>query len=125
MTANMGGVVRIDQIPHASCDRVPRETIGNLHISRVQGVYRCIGDDEWVAVSVGSDAEFAALCHVIGHPEVARDERFADVISRRRHHDEFDAIVGEWTAARSQYDAAHALQASAIAAAPVLKIPHL
>jgi crotonobetainyl-CoA:carnitine CoA-transferase CaiB-like acyl-CoA transferase len=99
--------------------------IGNRHVSRVQGVYECATPDEWVAISVGSDAEFAALCDVIGQPALARDPRFADVVSRRRNHDEFDAIVGAWTKTRSQYEAAHELQRRDVSAAPVLRIQSL
>jgi len=99
--------------------------IGNRHVSRVQGVYPCATPDEWVAISIGSDAEFAALCDVIGHPALARDPRFADVVARRRNHDEFDALVGAWTRARSQYEAARELQRRNVSAAPVLRIQSL
>ena len=101
------------------------ESLGNRHVSRVQGAYECATPDEWVAVSAGSDAEFAALCAVIGRPELARDPRFADVVSRRHHHDELDAIIGTWARARSQDDAAREMQAAGVSAAPVLKIPRL
>ncbi|MBF6599792.1 MAG: CoA transferase [Dehalococcoidia bacterium] len=105
------------------------ESIANRHISRAQGVYACApeGDaaDAWVAVSVGSDDAFAALCRTIGRPELARDERFADVVSRHHHHDALDEIIGAWTAGRTHRDAAAALQAAGVAAAPVLRIPEL
>jgi crotonobetainyl-CoA:carnitine CoA-transferase CaiB-like acyl-CoA transferase len=103
----------------------PAVTLGNRHISRVQGVYECATPDEWVAISAGSDAEFAALCTAIGRSELARDARFADVVARRHHHDELDAIVGGWARGRSQDEAARALQAAGVSAAPVLKIPRL
>ena len=99
--------------------------LGNRHISRVQGVYECATPDEWVAISAGSDAEFAALATTIGRPGLARDPRFADVVSRRHHHDELDVIIAEWTRDRAQDDAARELQAAGISAAPVLKIPRL
>lgn len=101
------------------------ESIGNRHISCVQGVYECASPDEWVAISVGSDAEFAAFCGVIGQPDLARDPRFADVVSRRRNNDVFDAIAAVWAQQRSQSEAAHAMQAAGVPAAPVLNIPHL
>jgi crotonobetainyl-CoA:carnitine CoA-transferase CaiB-like acyl-CoA transferase len=101
------------------------ESLGNRHVSRVQGVYPCAGTDEWVAISAGSDAEFASLCGVIGRPALARDPRFADVVSRHHHHNELDAIIGAWTSPRSQDDAARAMQASGVSAAPVLKIQRL
>ncbi len=100
-------------------------SLGNRHISRVQGVYECATPDEWVAISAGSDAEFAALASTIGHPELARDPRFADVVSRRHHHDELDEMIAEWARTRSQDDAARELQAACVSAAPVLKIPRL
>lgn len=101
------------------------ESPGNRHISRVQGVYECATKDEWVAISVGSDIEFAALCRVVGDAHLIGDARFADVVSRRHHHDELDAIIGAWTATRSQEGAAGELQAAGVSAAPVLKIPAL
>ena len=103
----------------------PTEALGNRHFSRVQGVYACATRDEWVAISVGSDAEFAALSATIGRRELPRDPHFADVVSRRHHHDALDAIIGEWTRLHSQDDAARTLQAAGVSAAPVLKIPRL
>ena len=104
---------------------VQPDAIGNRHVSRVQGVYACQGADAWVAVSVGSDADFVALCGAMGRPELARDRRFADVVSRHHHHDEIDEIVGAWTAQRTQGDAARTLQAAGVPAAPVLRIQEL
>jgi crotonobetainyl-CoA:carnitine CoA-transferase CaiB-like acyl-CoA transferase len=54
-----------------------------------------------------------------------RDKRFADVVSRHHHQDELDAIISEWTAERTQREAARLLQAAGVAAAPVLRIPEL
>jgi crotonobetainyl-CoA:carnitine CoA-transferase CaiB-like acyl-CoA transferase len=105
------------------------QRMGNRHRSRVQGVYPCSGPDGsgevWVAVSVGTDAEFAALCGVIGRPELVRDARYADVVSRRRNHDALDAIIGAWTRERTQDEAARALQEAGVSAAPVLKLQRL
>lgn len=105
------------------------DAIGNRHVSRTQGVHPCAlaegQKDAWVAVSVGSDAEFAALTNAVGQPELVRDPRFADVVSRRHHNDELDEIVAAWTSQRTQLDAAHALQSAGVPAAPVLRIPDL
>ena len=99
---------------------------GNRHSSMApHGVYRCQGEDSWVAIAAGSDAEFAALCGVIDRPELARDDRFADVVSRYRHQNELDEIVSDWTRERSHREAAAALQAAGVAASPVLTIPEL
>jgi len=99
--------------------------IGNRHISRVQGVYECSTPDEWVAISVGRDDEFAALSDVIGQPALVRDDRFADVVSRRRNQDALDDIISAWTKTRSQHEAARELQRRDVSAAPVLRIQSL
>jgi len=120
LVGNIGEFVLGWQMSHEQ-----HESIGNRHISRVQGVYECATTDEWVAISIGSDSEFVGFCGVIGRPDLAGDPRFGDVVSRRRNNDEFDLIVGEWTSTRSQEDAARVLQAAGISAAPILKIPAL
>ena len=75
--------------------------------------------DPWVAVAVGSDAEWAALCAAIGRPELARDPRFADVVSRKRHEAEAEAMLAAWTCTRTRHEAVAALQEAGVTAAPV------
>ena len=111
--------------------RVQR-TLGNRDPARApQGVYRCAGEDNWLALSVGTDEEFAGLCRVISKPELASDARFADSLARYAHQDELDAEISAWTATQDQYEAFHSLQAAGVAASPVLTIaqvyqdPHL
>jgi crotonobetainyl-CoA:carnitine CoA-transferase CaiB-like acyl-CoA transferase len=95
------------------------------------GVYRCAGEDDWLALAVENDAQFAALCGAIGRPELARDPRFADVVSRYRHRDELDAPIGAWSALLLSSEAAALLAAAGVPAAPVvvpgalLDNPHL
>jgi len=45
------------------------------------GVYRCA--DGYVALVAGTDGEFAALCGLLGQPELTREPRFASSASRR------------------------------------------
>src|SRR5690606_35292749 len=47
-----------------------------------QGVYRCDGDDAWVALEVHTAGQWRALCGVIGADDWASDERFEDVATR-------------------------------------------
>jgi crotonobetainyl-CoA:carnitine CoA-transferase CaiB-like acyl-CoA transferase len=106
--------------------------IGNGHpLMAPHGVYPCRGDDAWVALAVGSDAEWRGLCQAIGRPELAADSRFATVSGRRRHQAALDAIVAAWTREREHYQAMHTLQAHGVPAGAVLKAgevladPHL
>jgi len=99
---------------------------GNRHRSMApHGVYRCAGSDSWVAITVENDAQFTALCDAIGRPELARDERYADVVSRYRNQDDLDPIISEWTKESLHRDAAEQLQAAGVPTEPVLTIPEL
>ncbi len=81
-----------------------------------QGVYPCAGQDEWCAVSVETDAQWAALAEVIGQPALARDERLTSVVGRVRHHDEIDAAIAAWTRERPKAEVERQLQDAGVPA---------
>ncbi len=85
-----------------------------------QGVYRCAGTDDWVAISVADDAAFAALCRVLGQPQLAHDPRFSGVLARAEHHDALDALIGAWTRERGNREAQDTLQAAGVTAGAVV-----
>ncbi len=95
------------------------------------GVYRCAGDDRWLALAINTDAEWQALRAEMGDPEWARDAALAGAYGRWRRHDELDAQLNVWTAGQDNIVLAERLQAAGIAATPVLtppealKSPHL
>lgn len=93
---------------------------GNAHPSMApHGVYRCAGEDRWIAIACEDDAQWHALCGAIGRPELARDAAYADVVSRVRQRDALDAIVSAWTSERRAESAADSLQAAGVPASPV------
>jgi crotonobetainyl-CoA:carnitine CoA-transferase CaiB-like acyl-CoA transferase len=81
-----------------------------------QGLYACDGKEQWLALSVRSDAEWSALAELIGAPDLA-DLPLAE---RRARHDELDAKIVRWTRAQDAQAAQDALQAHAIPAARML-----
>ena len=85
-----------------------------------QGAYPAAGDDRWVALSVRSDGEWAALCDLMGRADLAADPRLAAAAGRRAQHDELDAAIAAWTRSRPASETAEALQAAGIAATPTL-----
>ena len=94
---------------------------GNRHpIYAPHGVYRCRGEDEWITIAVTSDDQWQKLCHAMGTPELARDTRFADLISRHRHHDELDGLISGWTGDMEAREVMNHLQSLGIPAASVL-----
>ena len=82
-------------------------------------VYRCHGEDKWVAIAVETDEEWHSLCQVIGHPEWLEDTRFRDRRSRKAHEQELDVLLTAWTRERPQTEIMHRLQNVGVAATPV------
>jgi crotonobetainyl-CoA:carnitine CoA-transferase CaiB-like acyl-CoA transferase len=85
-----------------------------------QGLYRCHGEDQWLAVSVRDDETWRALAGAIGREDLRRDPRLADLAGRQAHHDELDAVISAWAAEQSAFDAFHLLQRAGVAAGPCL-----
>jgi crotonobetainyl-CoA:carnitine CoA-transferase CaiB-like acyl-CoA transferase len=122
---NMVGLIGEYVVGYSMNGRLP-QPMGNRHSSMApHGCYPCAGDDQWVTIAVEDDGQFAALCRIMGRPELAADPRFADVVSRYRNQDELDAIVEEWTRRLTPQAVTEALQAAGIPAAPVLGVPAL
>ncbi|MCH8062681.1 MAG: CoA transferase [Chloroflexi bacterium] len=98
-----------------------REPIGNLDDSHApHNVYRCAGDDKWVAIAVTDCTEWRALCGVIGRPDMASDPVLATADGRRKRRDEIDRAITEWTLRRDHYEAMHTLQQEGVPAGPSL-----
>ena len=83
------------------------------------GIYRCIGDDKWVAIAVGSNEEWRQLCKVTGHDDWLREEKYADLYGRQKSRHELDKLIGEWTRERTAREVTELLQSAGIAAGPV------
>lgn len=97
-------------------------TMGNRHRAAApHGVYPCAGDDEWVAIAVENDAQWAGLCRALGDPAWAHDPRFADAAARWRLQADIDRPLGEWTRRLTKHDAMERLQAAGVPAGAMLK----
>ena len=89
------------------------------------GIYRAAGEDQWVAISVGSQAEWQRFCRAIGRQDLADDERFADEANRHRNAAELDRLIEAWSSTRDADTVARSLQEIDIAAGPVLSVAQL
>ncbi len=61
------------------------------------GAYPCQGDDCWCVISVHSDAEWQALCSIMGNPGWSADEKFSSLAGRKNNEQELDGKIAEWT----------------------------
>ena len=109
-----------DHLLTTSVTGTPPERLGNRSIvDAPQGVYRCGGDDEWLALTVRSDAEWEQLVRLIGAPSL-EDQAYGTVEGRRSAHDRIDREITAWTSKRGKFEAMAALQSRGIPAMAVL-----
>ncbi|MEE8338084.1 MAG: CoA transferase [Dehalococcoidia bacterium] len=97
----------------------PPPRLGNRDPGRApQGIYPSAGEDEWVAISVESDEQWAALRGLLGDPRL--DSPALETLSGRiERHDAIDDAVAAWTRGRTKDEAAELLQRRGVAAGPV------
>ncbi|OAI44422.1 hypothetical protein AYO38_09705, partial [bacterium SCGC AG-212-C10] len=96
--------------------------VGNRHPFAAwapHGIYRCAGDDRWVAIAARGDDQWRTLCGVMGTPSLADDPRFATHEARIANQDALDAAVEAWTSPLDRYDVMTRCQAAGIAAGAV------
>jgi crotonobetainyl-CoA:carnitine CoA-transferase CaiB-like acyl-CoA transferase len=84
-----------------------------------QGAYACAGDEQWVALTVGSDDEWSRLVRVLGAPTWATAPELATGAGRRARHDEVDREIGAWFAGRDRDSTVAELIAAGVHAAAV------
>ena len=83
-----------------------------------QGVFPCLGTDQWVALSVGDDDQWRRLATVLGL--AAHDAaRFATWDSRRANEDEVERMIEEATRLEDSRSLASRLQAVGVPASHV------
>jgi crotonobetainyl-CoA:carnitine CoA-transferase CaiB-like acyl-CoA transferase len=85
-----------------------------------QGVYRCAGTDQWLALSVRDDADWGALRAALGDPPGLRDPAYATPTGPHAAHDTIDVEIESWTRDRDKLDAFHHLQAAGVPAGAVM-----
>jgi crotonobetainyl-CoA:carnitine CoA-transferase CaiB-like acyl-CoA transferase len=98
------------------------EPTGNRHPFGAwapHGIYRCAGQDRWVAIAVQGDTQWRALCTIMGEPAHASDPRFVTHERRLANQDALDASIEAWTSTLDRYDAMRRCQAAEIAAGAV------
>ncbi len=95
------------------------EPMGNEdRIMAPHGCFLTADPESWVALEVGSDAEWEALCEVSGLAASQDDERFGDGFRRWKHREELNALVREWMRTQDALDVVARLQARGVVAAP-------
>jgi crotonobetainyl-CoA:carnitine CoA-transferase CaiB-like acyl-CoA transferase len=127
-----GGWVSVAQsevmLSHFSGRIAAQDLIGHGHTAALSpehdapwGLFPSAGDDDWVAVTVRTDADWAALCGVIGRPDLLSDASLGDAAGRDAQRERIDSAVTEWTTRRSPSNAMAELQAAGVPAGAMLR----
>ena len=90
-----------------------------------QGLYACAGLDslgqpEWLALSVETEEQWAALAALLGRSDWAHDPGFASREGRSLAHDRIDAVLADWLRDQAREPAVERLLAAGIPCAPVM-----
>lgn len=86
-----------------------------------QGVYPCLGEECWLALSVATDAQWRALVDALGRPAWATTDALATRAGRRAAHDRIDTELSRYTAEREVQELVADLVARGIPAGRVVR----
>ena len=93
---------------------------GNRHREHApHGIYRCAGDDNWIALACETDEQWRGLASALG----IDDGRFATASSRKANEDALDAELSRALAALSADDCVARLRDAGVLVAPVNSAP--
>ncbi len=100
--------------------------VGNTSEWRApHGAYRCRGEDQWVAISIGTQPEWETFCSVARRPEWLQRPEFSDELRRWENQEALDALVTEWTREQDAHELARKLQEAGVIATASLDFQEL
>jgi crotonobetainyl-CoA:carnitine CoA-transferase CaiB-like acyl-CoA transferase len=128
-----GAILRILEWTIAGYDRlgVVRTREGNRLANSAPLDNYPSADGKYVCIVAGSDANFRRLCDAMERPDLLADPGWATLAQRAERADEINAIVAEWTSARTAADIEAACIAhdvpvgTAYSAADIAADPHM
>jgi crotonobetainyl-CoA:carnitine CoA-transferase CaiB-like acyl-CoA transferase len=80
------------------------------------GVFRCQGEDRWVAISVIDEKQWKAFCQAINNSSLAKQKEFAGLSQRKLNEEALEKVVSEWTLKHSPEEVEQILQKAGIPA---------
>jgi len=83
------------------------------------GIYRCTGENEWIAVAAASDGQWRALLAALGIEHLADDARFSDAARRKANEGALDAELTGALAGLAAEEALRRLQSAGVYGAQV------
>lgn len=89
------------------------------HGHAIQNLYRCAGEDDWIAVTVRDDRQWRGLVDVMDRPAWC-DDGLATVAGRRERADDVDRRLRDWFAGQPLDATVERLAEAGVPAAPAV-----
>jgi formyl-CoA transferase len=100
------------------------QRMGNAHLTGAPfNVY--VATDGYVSICAVTMSDWQKLLVAIDREDLKQDPRFSNILSRRDHREEVDAIVQHWIGQRTVTEAVTHLQKHQVPAGPVLTLSEL
>jgi CoA:oxalate CoA-transferase len=81
--------------------------------------------DGWVMILAGDNVRWKRMCDLMGHPELATDERFASRKARASNLQEVDRIVTQWTRTKTKRELFEIMAAADVFCGIVQDLPEV
>jgi len=80
-------------------ERISLRMGNKSHHAVPHNAYRCKSthEDRWIALAVNTEDEWEGFCEVLGNPPWTKEPRFSTLTDRRKHSEELDKLIEEWT----------------------------
>ncbi|MDE0845806.1 MAG: CaiB/BaiF CoA transferase family protein [Actinomycetota bacterium] len=93
--------------------------IGNRDpVMSPHNIYRCLGEDNWVAIACRTDKDWKKLSEII---DFGKDQnKFATASKRKENEATIDDLINQWTRTQDQWHVTELLQSVGIPAMPSL-----
>jgi crotonobetainyl-CoA:carnitine CoA-transferase CaiB-like acyl-CoA transferase len=96
---------------------------GNTHTRFFpHGIFAAEGEERWVTLASRTEAEWRALCGVIGRDDWAGDEALASSAQRRERAEEINGAITAWAATQDRDAAVESLVAAGVPASALLEL---
>ena len=113
-------VVGDSVVEYSLTGRVPARLANHEPGAVPSECYPCAGEDEWIALSIRGDREWASLCEAMERADLASDIRFATIVARIRNREALDDLIGDWTARFEKMALMSLLQSHGVTAGAVM-----
>ena len=82
------------------------------------GLFRCAGDDRWLALSARDTVDWLEICRVIGRDDLATRQDLRTLEGRKAAEEEIETAITSWTCKQDVWQATAAFESSGVPAGP-------